>query len=110
RYELFERASNALGDGVGINHLRFWPKLEQKLEIAINVSRAYWGFSENYDELVKAVILPEKIVRAVKIPIIEGEQARVVSAGMMHSYGYLFSTLQTDFGLKSRRWLESRVD
>lgn len=33
-----------------------------------------------------------------------------VPAGLMHTYGYLFSRLETPFGLKSKRWLWSRLD
>ena len=42
----------------------------------------------------------------------QGEESGVehASAGIMHTYGYLFSQVKTAFGLKGKRWIESRVD
>jgi hypothetical protein len=86
------------------------PNFKKNLKNAIKISNTRWARSVNWDEFEKKEILPEKILKVFNLPyeITDGEMH--VSAGVMHTYGYMFSQLQTRFGLKSKRWIESRID
>lgn len=86
------------------------PGLSRNLIIAREVSARYWTSCTVFDELAKAEILPEKTMRALgmKRAVVGG--VAHAAAGTMHTYGYLFSQLRTAYGLKGKRWIESRLD
>jgi hypothetical protein len=73
--------------------------------------KALWGESINYDELAHGVILNPATLKAMteifKTPYIND---RTAHAGMEHTYGYLFSTLQTAYGSKRARWVQGEVE
>ena len=110
RYALFKQARERMDQSSTFSAPKFWPNLEDRLKIAREVSLKHWAWSTNYDEFAKAGILNENSVRVLGIPLQDEKSDHVVSAGIMHSYGYLFSLLQTPYGLKSKRWLESKLD
>src|SRR5262245_47126296 len=62
-----------------------------------------WGRSSNVDENAGKVIVHPAILRAI------GELAgvpmpgRIVHAGLQHTYGYLFSLIETPYGFKRDR-------
>jgi hypothetical protein len=64
-----------------------------------------WGRSINVDENAGQIIVHPAILRAI------GELAgvpmggRVVHAGLQHTYGYLFSLIDTPYGAKRERWV-----
>jgi len=64
-----------------------------------------WGLSRNFDEFALEQIVEPGIVEAI------GEMAGVsmegegVHAGLLHTYGYLFSLIETPFGSKRDRWV-----
>lgn len=66
-----------------------------------------WGQSHNHDELVDAEIVNAKILEVIaklsgcKQPTTDNN---VFHAGLLHTYGYLLSNLQTSFGYKRKRW------
>lgn len=110
-YEFFaglhERLQNgataaALEDGL--------PGLDGRLRAAAEVSRRYWTDSALYDELAKQEILSAPVMDALHIPHETTGGVAHASAGVMHTYGYLFSQVKTAFGLKGKRWIESRID
>lgn len=86
------------------------PRLSRNLAIAREVSEAHWTDSTPFDELAKTYILPEHVMDALGIRHTMTVEVMHVPAGVMHSYGYLFSQLETPFGLKGKRWIESRLD
>lgn len=69
-----------------------------------------WGKSLNFDEYAKTQILESPILRLIGelsgVPL----RGRIVHAGLMHTYGYLFSTINTPFGKKRDRWVEPDLD
>lgn len=86
------------------------PRLDGKMDEALRTSMQRWSWSVNYDEFMKAEILDKTVLKGLKIPFEEKAGVLHVPAGVMHTYGYLFSQLMTKFGLKGKRWIESRVD
>lgn len=86
------------------------PGLARDLKDAAIVSRRWWTDSTPYDELAHREILPDGVLDALGIPHHVTAGVEHVPAGLMHTYGYLFSQLQTAYGLKGKRWVESRID
>lgn len=86
------------------------PGLNRSLVIAREVSARYWTACTVFDELAKAEILPEAAMKSLGIRRAVVGGVVHAPAGTMHTYGYLFSQLQTAYGLKGKRWIESRLD
>ncbi len=86
------------------------PHLSRNLQIAEDASARYWTDCTVFDELAKAEILHEKAMSALGIRRVVTGGVAHAPAGLMHTYGYLFSQLQTAYGLKSKRWIKSRLD
>lgn len=86
------------------------PGLARNLETARAVSAAEWTDSLLRDERAGADILPPRVLAGLGIRVSVTSGVAHVPAGVMHTYGYLFSRLETPYGLKSRRWLWSRLD
>lgn len=70
-----------------------------------------WGMSRNFDEYEKQKIVDPKILttigRIARIPI---RNKDAYHAGLMHTYGYLFSQLMTRFGYKRERWTKDGIE
>lgn len=86
------------------------PRLNANLKTARAVSDKSWTDCTIFDELAKADILSEKAMKSLGIRRETTGGVVHAPAGVMHTYGYLFSQLQTAFGLKGKRWIESRLD
>lgn len=86
------------------------PGLRRSLKIARTVSELYWTDCTIFDELAKAEILEEKAMKGLGIRRQVTGGVAHAPAGVMHTYGYLFSQLRTAYGLKGKRWIESRLD
>jgi hypothetical protein len=86
------------------------PGLSGNLKTAKEISAKYWTDSTPFDEVAKAYILPDNVLQALGIRHETTGGVVHVPAGMMHTYGYLFSQLVTPYGLKGKRWVESRLD
>ncbi len=86
------------------------PKFSKNIKKALEVSKKNWSDSVIYDELAKENILPKEILKKLGIPFKTTKDVLHVPAGVMHTYGYLFSQLETKYGKKSKRWIESRID
>ncbi len=86
------------------------PGLQANLADAAAVSARWWTDSTPYDELARAPILDDRVLDGLGIPHHVTGGVEHVPAGLMHTYGYLFSQLKTSYGLKGKRWIESRVD
>jgi acyl-CoA synthetase (AMP-forming)/AMP-acid ligase II len=86
------------------------PGLAANLKTADDVSARHWTDCTPFDELAKAYILPDAALDGLGIRHEVSSGVVHVPAGVMHTYGYLFSQLKTAYGLKGKRWIESRVD
>jgi len=69
-----------------------------------------WGRSVNVDENVGQTIVHPAILQAVGelagIPM----RGRFVHAGLQHTYGYLFSLIDTPYGAKRDRWVSTALE
>jgi hypothetical protein len=72
--------------------------------------RSLWGRCVNFDENVRQVIVHPAVLRALGevagIPV----RGTVVHAGLQHTYGYLFSLIQTPYGPKRERWVSTDLE
>ena len=69
-----------------------------------------WGLSANRDELADAQIVAPSIVRLIaELSGLDFDGA-AFHAGYQHTYAYLFSVLETPYGLKRDRWIRSTLD
>lgn len=70
----------------------------------------FWGNSGNVDELAHAEIVDP----AILIPLLHMAKQPLDAvnphAGVQHTYGYLFSTIQTPFGKKRDRWTSTKLE
>jgi hypothetical protein len=73
--------------------------------------KSLWGTSLNTDEHAHTEIVNPEIIlmlsQEVGVPLPDGER---VFAGIEHTYGYLFSTLNTNFGHKRLRWIQGELE
>ena len=86
------------------------PGLAANLRTAGRVSAKYWAESTIYDPRAKASLLPDAVLDALGIRRESAGGVVRVPAGLMHTYGYLFSQVNTPHGLKGKRWTASRLD
>ena len=70
----------------------------------------FWGQSLNFDSGAKAEILNKNIISDLQSSFNIKNDNVVVHAGIMHTYGYLFSVLNTPYGYKRKRWIEPTFD
>lgn len=95
----------------GILHRRC-PGIVRQIEAdrALNAVFRLWGNTLNEDQLVGQTIVNPSILKAI------GELAEVdctgdtIHAGLEHTYGYLFSTIETPFGFKRDRWVKPEIE
>jgi len=67
---------------------------------------ALWGRSVNFDELAHGVIVSTDILNFLAVSLDAPKpDGLIMHAGLDHTYGYLFSVLQTKFGFKRARWV-----
>ncbi len=108
--ELRQHASTSIASGV-----RF---IEKKLpHIAMQIRKdvrrggplPFWGRSRNHDELAGTQMVDPAILDV--IAELSGVRLCHVTphAGLQHTYGYLFSTVETPFGFKRDRWLGTEI-
>lgn len=69
-----------------------------------------WGRSFNFDENAGQTIVAPEIVAAVGRLAGVPMRGRAVHAGLLHTYGYLFSSIKTPYGLKRDRWLSQSLE
>ena len=70
----------------------------------------FWGKSLNFDSGAKKIIVDEKIIEDLQRPFNIKNDNKIVHAGIMHTYGYLFSTINTPYGYKRKRWIEPTLN
>ncbi len=68
-----------------------------------------WGQSQNFDSGAKKQIVSDEIISALHTQFGArfdvSNVDKVVHAGITHTYGYLFSVLDTPYGYKRKRWV-----
>lgn len=69
-----------------------------------------WGQSLNFDSGAKKIIVEEKIIADLQQLFNIKNDNKIVHAGIIHTYGYLFSTIDTPFGFKRKRWIDPAVN
>jgi hypothetical protein len=71
---------------------------------------ALWGRSLNVDENTAQVIVHPAILHAIGELAGVPMDGRVVHAGLQHTYGYLFSQIETPYGAKRDRWVSTNLE
>jgi len=69
-----------------------------------------WGRSANFDDNAQETIVDPAIVRAVGEIAGVPMHGRNVHAGLLHTYGYLFSLIDTPYGAKRDRWILEHLE
>lgn len=71
----------------------------------------YWGLSSNTDENAGAQIVDRKLLSVIgKLAVTRIRTPVGYHAGLMHTYGYMLSTLSTEFGEKHERWTSKIIE
>jgi len=71
---------------------------------------ALWGTSRNHDEKADVRIVEPDALRTVAHLAGVALPLRACHAGLLHTYGYLFSTIDTPFGRKRDRWIRRTIE
>jgi hypothetical protein len=69
-----------------------------------------WGRGVNVDENVGQIIVHPAILKEIGSLAGVPMRGRVVHAGLQHTYGYLFSLIDTPYGAKRDRWLSTDME
>jgi hypothetical protein len=72
--------------------------------------RRLWGRSRNVDDNAHQQIVHPAILHAIGHLIGIPMRGRVVHAGVEHTYGYLFSLIDTPHGHKRDRWVQPTIE
>ena len=70
---------------------------------------SFWGRSENIDELADTIIVEPSVLHVIAAIAGRNVSTRTPHAGLQHTYGYLFSTIETEYGFKRDRWVKSSI-
>ena len=101
------------------NHLSLAKMLEQsdpsllaqiKNDANDPVLLSLWGQSLNFDSGAKKKIIEDNILSELQNFFNLKSDNYVVHAGITHTYGYLFSNLDTPYGYKRKRWIDPEVN
>ena len=71
---------------------------------------SFWGRSVNFDELESIQIVDPAILEALSAVAKRKTSLMTPNAGLQHTYGYLLSTIQTQYGKKRKRWVEDTLE
>lgn len=71
---------------------------------------SFWGRSLNVDELTDTTVVDSSILRLIAEIARREVSLATPHAGLQHTYGYLFSTIETPYGFKRERWLETNIE
>ena len=70
----------------------------------------FWGERKNFDSNAKKKIVNDKIIDELQTIFNIKNDNSIVHAGVMHTYGYLFSTIDTPYGYKRKRWIAPTIN
>ncbi len=71
---------------------------------------SFWGKSLNFDSGAKNKIIADQILSDLQAVFSIHNDNYIVHAGITHTYGYLFSVLETPYGYKRKRWIDSSLN
>ncbi|MEL6105552.1 MAG: hypothetical protein AAFU85_05935 [Planctomycetota bacterium] len=88
------------------------PVLEDQIrrDARRNGPLAFWGRSRNHDEFARQPIVDPLVLRLLERLTGRKLAAQTPHAGLQHCYGYLFSNLETPYGYKRQRWIETGLE
>jgi len=69
-----------------------------------------WGQSLNFDSGAKKQIISDQIISDLQAKFGIKNDNKIVHAGITHTYGYLFSILETPYGFKRKRWTDPTLN
>lgn len=72
--------------------------------------RDLWGEALNVDENTHATVVAAPILSVLARLAGVAAPRATVHAGLQHTYGYLFSLMQTPFGYKRARWVNGELE
>lgn len=70
----------------------------------------FWGLCSNHDEFANQTIVADEIVELISSLAEFDASPQTPHAGLQHTYGYLFSTIETPFGRKRDRWINEDLE
>ena len=70
----------------------------------------FWGKSLNVDELAGLTIVDPSILDLLSEFTGRKLSHTIPHAGLQHTYGYLFSTIETPYGFKRDRWISTELE
>ncbi len=108
---LIEKAEN--NESLDSVFLKYAPELLKQFDSDKANSNAFklWGKSINFDEMMHATIVHSNILSYLALKLgVPGPDGKIIHAGMEHTYGYLFSVLETKFGFKRARWVQNDIE
>ena len=82
-----------------------WKRLKEATSLYL-----LWGKSWNFDEHAGQQIVDPYILDLLSEQLQYVVGTDLVHAGIIHTYGYLFSQLETPYGLKRVRWTNRKLD
>lgn len=71
---------------------------------------SFWGKSLNVDSGTRKQIIRDDIIMDLHQKFHLTTDKTIVHAGITHTYGYLFSVLDTPYGFKRKRWIEPTLN
>ncbi|MCR9197272.1 MAG: hypothetical protein NXI04_01385 [Planctomycetaceae bacterium] len=71
---------------------------------------SFWGRSVNCDEITKTDIVDPAVIAVLGRIAGKTLSSTTPHAGLQHTYGYLFSVIQTPYGMKRDRWTETGLE
>ncbi|MBT4866942.1 MAG: hypothetical protein HON53_17705 [Planctomycetaceae bacterium] len=88
------------------------PDLYQQIKqtAADSTALKLWGQSFNQDEIAKQRIVHPHVLRVIAALTGVPMMGQEVHAGLQHTYGYLFSLIETTYGCKRDRWMNAMLD
>jgi hypothetical protein len=84
--------------------------LQIKLDANNREVLSLWGESFNFDSGAKKKIITDSTLNDLQELFNIKSDGHVVHAGVVHTYGYLFSNLETPYGYKRKRWIDPEVN
>ncbi|MCA9059989.1 MAG: hypothetical protein KDA85_15890 [Planctomycetaceae bacterium] len=70
----------------------------------------FWGRSLNVDEITGTIVVEPAVTQLLCQIVGIRHNPQLPNAGLQHTYGYLFSVIDTPFGRKRERWTETLLE
>lgn len=105
---LIQDSENKLDTNLSIHHPHLLSQINQDSKDPYLLM--FWGKSYNIDASSSKVIVNERLLKELhqKFNILSTDTQ--AHAGIIHTYGYLFSHLDTPYGFKRKRWIDQSLN